>query len=245
MTEQLRNPEDVFEWVAALDHPEMLAAPVHAALADLAARSPQDADLVHRARVVGIDPAYSDTEALNTRFALDPDATGNCVLVAGRRAGQERMAACVVRSSDLADVNHVVKRLLDVRKASFVPMDRAVEESGMEYGAITPVGLPAPWRVLVDAAVAERDSVLVDAGVRQTKLILPGALLAALPGAQVVQGLGLQPAGHGPAARPGHHGNHLAGPLTPPPTGAQPGPCSGAGSAAPGPGRGAAAPTGR
>ena len=96
MTEQLRNPEDVFEWVAALDHPEMLAAPVHAALADLAARSPQDADLVHRARVVGIDPAYSDTEALNTRFALDPDATGNCVLVAGRRAGQERMAACVV-----------------------------------------------------------------------------------------------------------------------------------------------------
>ena len=171
----------------------MLAAAVHAALADLAARSPQDADLVHRARVVGIDPAYSDTEALNTRFALDPDATGNCVLVAGRRAGQERMAACVVRSSDLADVNHVVKRLLDVRKASFVPMDRAVEESGMEYGAITPVGLPAPWRVLVDAAVAERDSVLVGAGVRQTKLILPGALLAALPGAQVVQGLGLRP----------------------------------------------------
>ena len=103
------------------------------------------------------------------------------------------MAACVVRSSDLADVNHVVKRLLDVRKASFVPMDRAVEESGMEYGAITPVGLPAPWRVLVDAAVAGRDSVLVGAGVRQTKLILPGALLAALPGAQVVQGLGLRP----------------------------------------------------
>ena len=63
-------------------------------------------------------------------------------MVAGRRDGEERVAACVVRADTRADVNNLVKRTLDVRKASFLPMDRAVEESGMEYGGITPVGLP-------------------------------------------------------------------------------------------------------
>ena len=30
-------------------------------------------------------------------------------------------------------------------------MERAVELTGMEYGGITPIGLPATWPVLVDA----------------------------------------------------------------------------------------------
>ena len=79
------------------------------------------------------------------------------MLVAGRREGEERVAAAVVRATTRADVNATVKRLLDVRKASFLPMDRAVEESGMEYGGITPLGLPARYRVLVDGRVAVDD----------------------------------------------------------------------------------------
>ena len=35
-------------------------------------------------------------------------------------------------------------------------MAEAVELTGMEYGGITPIGLPAGWPVLVDAAVAAR-----------------------------------------------------------------------------------------
>ena len=65
----------------------------------------------------------------------------------------ERVAACLVRADTRADVNTVVKRLLDVRKCSFLSLDRAVEESGMEYGGITPVGLPSGWRLLLDARV--------------------------------------------------------------------------------------------
>ena len=64
------------------------------------------------------------------------------MVVAGRRDGEERVAACVVRADTRADVNNLVKRVLDVRKASFLSMERAVEESGMEYGGITPVGIP-------------------------------------------------------------------------------------------------------
>jgi prolyl-tRNA editing enzyme YbaK/EbsC (Cys-tRNA(Pro) deacylase) len=94
-----------------------------------------------------------------------------------------------VRADTRADVNGLVKRTLDVRKASFLSMDRAVEESGMEYGGITPLGLPAGWRLLVDPRVLEIDVAVIGSGVRRSKLLLPGALAAELPGAEVVEGL--------------------------------------------------------
>jgi len=116
-------------------------------------------------------------------------ASANCVVVSGKRAGEERLAACVVRADTRADVNNLVKRTLDVRKASFHPMDSAVEETGMEYGGITPVGLPDGWRLLLDADVVDIDVAIIGSGVRRSKLLLPGALLAELPGAEVVPAL--------------------------------------------------------
>jgi prolyl-tRNA editing enzyme YbaK/EbsC (Cys-tRNA(Pro) deacylase) len=142
-----------------------------------------------RVGVVEIDPDLADTAALTEAYGLPLDASANCVVVSGKRAGEERVAACVVRADTRADVNNVVKRLLDVRKASFHPMDRAVEETGMEYGGITPVGLPAGWRLLVDAAVVDIDVAIIGSGVRRSKLLLPGSALAELPGAEVVAGL--------------------------------------------------------
>ena len=130
------------------------------------------------------DPAFIG--ALNAAYDLPATASANCVVVGGRRNGEERIAACVVRADTRADVNDRVKRLLDVRKASFLPQDRAVEESGMEYGGINPIGLPAPWRLLLDARVPEIEVALLGSGVRRSKLLVPGRLLAELPGAEVV-----------------------------------------------------------
>ncbi|WP_172193130.1 YbaK/EbsC family protein [Actinomyces faecalis] len=194
MSDERRDPAVVLGeevgWLRALDHPELLAPAVAECLTALERTQPE---LAGQARVCEIDPALSDTDVFNERFRLDPEATGNCVLVAGKRAGERRTAACVVRASDLADVNHVVKRLLDVRKASFLPQEQAVEMSGMEYGGITPLGLPASWRLLVDAQVAARETVLIGSGVRASKLLVPGTLLASLPTAEVTPGLGVTP----------------------------------------------------
>jgi len=196
MTE-LRDPAEVFAaeigWQPALERTDLLADPVAAALRALETSS-DGAHLVRQAQVVPIDPQYSDTDALNAHYALDPEATGNCVLVAGKRTGEERIAACVVRAPDFADVNHIVKKRIDVRKASFLPVERAVEMSGMEYGGITPVGLPEDWRLFIDGAVADRATVLIGSGVRHSKLLVPGALLVALPGAERVENLGVRPA---------------------------------------------------
>jgi prolyl-tRNA editing enzyme YbaK/EbsC (Cys-tRNA(Pro) deacylase) len=76
-----------------------------------------------------------------------------------------------------------------VRKCSFLDHDRAVSESGMEYGGITPIGVPDGWRLLVDARVPEIETVLIGSGIRGSKLILPGRLLAELPGAEVIDDL--------------------------------------------------------
>lgn len=164
---------------------DLLAPPVTAALAALPA-------VAARAHTVAIDPGLAETAALTERFDLDPDMSANCVIVLGKRGGELRPAACVILSSTRADVNGLVRRTIDTRKCSFAPQDWAVAETGMEYGGITPVGVPEGWPILVDRAVAEQPWVLLGSGLRRSKLALPGASLAELPGAQVLEGLGLR-----------------------------------------------------
>ena len=165
--------------VPVADRSDLLAEPVAAAVGALS-------DVL----VVEIDPALADTAALVDAYDVPLEASANCVVVAGRRGGEQRWAACVVLATTRVDVNGVVRRRLDVRKVSFASMEDAVEATGMEYGGITPVGVPAGWPVLVDPAVVATDRVVVGSGVRRSKLVLPGSMLLQLPGAEVIDGLG-------------------------------------------------------
>jgi prolyl-tRNA editing enzyme YbaK/EbsC (Cys-tRNA(Pro) deacylase) len=168
--------------VPATGRPDLLAAPVAAALAGLAGRD--------EVGVAEIDPDLADTAAFCEKYQVSPAESANCVVVTGRRDGEPRFAACLVLATTRADVNGLARRRLDVRKASFAATELAVAETGMEYGGITPVGLPPGWPVLIDAAVAAAPQVVVGSGIRRSKLILPGAVLAGLPGAEVLDGLG-------------------------------------------------------
>lgn len=176
---------DALDLSPALDRPDLLAAPVAAALAAGAV------DPAAAALVAEIDPALADTAAFCERYGVPLEESANCVVVQARRGEASRLAAVVVLATTRADVNRLVRRHLDARKTSFAPMDLAVGETGMEYGGITPLGLPASWPLLVDRAVAEAPRVVVGSGLRRSKLSLPGAAVAALPGAVVLDGLGL------------------------------------------------------
>jgi prolyl-tRNA editing enzyme YbaK/EbsC (Cys-tRNA(Pro) deacylase) len=165
---------------------DLLAAPVAAALEVWPAEAPIDADQV---MVAPIDPDLADTAAFCAAYGVAPEESANCVVVAGRRGGEVRYAACVILATTRADVNGVVRRYLDVRKASFAPVEDAVRLTGMEYGGITPIGLPASWPVLVDARVVATPHVIVGSGVRHSKIAIAGPALGALPGAEVVDGL--------------------------------------------------------
>jgi prolyl-tRNA editing enzyme YbaK/EbsC (Cys-tRNA(Pro) deacylase) len=176
----------------ATERPDLLAPTVLAALRAWPPDASAGADEV---LVAPIDPDLADTAAFCEAYGVGLEESANCVVVSGKREGEVRLAACMIFATTRADVNGVVRRHLDVRKASFAPMAEAVELTGMEYGGITPLGLPAAWPILVDAAVAAAPAVVVGSGVRRSKLVLPGRALAALPGAVVVDGLGRPVAG--------------------------------------------------
>jgi len=171
--------------VPALTRKDLLAAPVYDALMSWAGKTSIDDILV-----APIDAELADTAAFCAAYGVGLDASANCVIVAGKREGEVRFAACMILATTRADINGAVRRRLDVRKASFAAMDVAVAETGMEYGGITPIGLPAHWPILVDEAVAATVQVIIGSGVRRSKIVLPGQTLADLPGAEVVAALG-------------------------------------------------------
>ena len=139
--------------------------------------------------VAPINADLADTAAFCAEYAVAPEESANCVVIAGRRGDVTRYAACVVLATTRADVNGVVRKRLEARKASFAPMEDAVRLTGMEFGGITPIGLPSAWPILIDAAVLDRDVVVIGSGLRRSKLALPSRLLAELPVAEVVDGL--------------------------------------------------------
>ena len=168
-------------WQPATSAPSLMAPSTATAVAAL--------DFADEVEAVSIDPAISDTAALVEATGMDLADSANCVIVAGKRDGVERVAALLVLATTRADINNVVRRHLDVRKISFMPMDDAVTRTQMEYGGITPIGLPTDWPVLVDSAVLQRASIVIGSGIRPGKLRMPGARAAELPNVTVIDGM--------------------------------------------------------
>jgi prolyl-tRNA editing enzyme YbaK/EbsC (Cys-tRNA(Pro) deacylase) len=183
---KMRAPIGNFEAAEpAVERLDLLAAPVAAALRAWRAPVP-----VEQVLYVDTDPDNADTAVFGEVYGVPPEQSANCVVVAGKRGQDVTLAGCVVLAHTRADVNGLVRRHLGVRKASFAAMDTAVGETGMEYGGISPVGLPDGWPLLVDSVAADTPYVVVGSGLRRGKLLIPGKALAALPHATVLEALG-------------------------------------------------------
>jgi prolyl-tRNA editing enzyme YbaK/EbsC (Cys-tRNA(Pro) deacylase) len=174
------NAPGTLDWQPAAQRLDLLATPVAKAL--------DASGFIDDVVAAEIDPDLADTAAFCARYAVELDQSANCVIVAGRRAGDISYAAAVLLATTRLDVNGVVRHRLGARKASFAPLSEAVELTAMEYGGITAVGVPS-WPILIDAAVAACDVVIIGSGVRRSKLALPASRLAELAGAEVIDGL--------------------------------------------------------
>jgi prolyl-tRNA editing enzyme YbaK/EbsC (Cys-tRNA(Pro) deacylase) len=164
------------------DHPELLAPCVAAALLSLFG--------AEGAGVAEIDPSAADTMTFCERYNVLPELSANCVVLQAKRGQKAWFAACVIAATTRADVNGAVRQILQARKVSFASMEEAVSLTRMEYGGITPIGLPDDWPLLIDKAVAEADCVIVGSGMRKSKVAIKGTLLAQLPSARIIEGLG-------------------------------------------------------
>lgn len=133
-----------------------------------------------------IDAALSDTAAFCEHYQIGMEQGANCVVIEAKRADKVWYAACLVLGTDRIDVNGAVRKMLGAKKVSFAPMDVATRLTTMEYGGITPLGLPADWPILIDTAVAAADKLIIGSGVRASKLVVSGRLLTTLPNVTVM-----------------------------------------------------------
>ncbi len=141
--------------------------------------------------LVDCDPALADTAAFCEAYGYALEDSANTIIVAGK-ADPPVHAACVLLAHTRLDVNKVVRKRLGTRKASFANGDDTEAITGMVIGGVTPFGLPVGVPIWVDAAVMERDRIILGGGSRDLKVLAAPSILEAI-GAEVVDGLARTP----------------------------------------------------
>lgn len=142
----------------------------------------------HPFEIVPCDPDLADTAAFCEAYGYGLDQSANAIVVVGKSEPRVYVA-CLVLATTRLDVNGVVRKRLGVKKASFASADETGELTGMQIGGVTPYGLTGTLPLWIDARVMHVDQVIVGGGSRDRKLLVPPASLAALPGAEVIDGL--------------------------------------------------------
>lgn len=165
-------------FTSVIEHPDLVSESVLKA-------SQQFPDI----QVAEINPEYMNGLALSEHYDVLPDEGVNCVVVRGRRGEVRTTAAVLIPVGYRADLNGMVCEQLDAKKVSLAPLDDVIKETGMEYGSITPIGLPASWRMLIDSRLMEKEWVIVGGGKQISKLRVPTSILKELPNAEILEGL--------------------------------------------------------
>ena len=141
-------------------------------------------------QVVPCDPDFADTAEFCRKYGYPMDTSANTIIVASTR-GAKVHCACLVQASRRLDVNHTVKRLMGVTKASFATAASTRDLTGMEIGGVTVFGLPRDLPLYVDAAMMDQPYLIVGAGSRTAKVRLAPAELAKIPNSTVIDGLSI------------------------------------------------------
>jgi prolyl-tRNA editing enzyme YbaK/EbsC (Cys-tRNA(Pro) deacylase) len=135
-----------------------------------------------------IDPEFADTAAFCEKYGVALDHSGNTIIVASKKE-PKKYCACLVLATTRLDVNHVVRRLLEVPRVSFATAEETRELTGMLIGGVTLLALPPDLPLYVDDRVMALDYVILGGGSRSSKIKIAPDALRKLPGFTVVTGL--------------------------------------------------------
>jgi len=139
-------------------------------------------------QIIECDPQLADTAQFCETYGYGLDESANAILVVGK-AEPCKYALCVVLATTQVDVNKVVRKKMEVKKASFASPQETQTMTGMTLGGVTPFGLPETLSILIDSRVLERPKVIVGGGSRDRKIYVTPQTLAALPSSEVVDDL--------------------------------------------------------
>ena len=143
-------------------------------------------------RLMDIDPSLADTAAFCEHYGVALEASANAILVASRKP-EGVHALCLALATTKLDVNHAVKRLLDVRRLSFAPAELTKELTGMEIGGVAPFGISSELPVYVDARITHLATCVVGGGSRAMKVEVDPEVFSRMDGVSVVEDLATNP----------------------------------------------------
>ena len=136
-----------------------------------------------------IDPDFADTAAFCEKYGVPLDHSGNTIIVASKKEPKQ-FCACLVLATTRLDVNHAVRRLMEVSRVSFATAEETAALTGMMIGGVTLLALPPGLPIYVDERIMELDYVILGGGSRSSKIKIAPDALRGLPDLSVVPGLG-------------------------------------------------------
>ena len=142
-----------------------------------------------RPKVVEIDSKYMGGKELCEHYNVDPSDGANCVIVEATKSNESQFVAVIIPVGYRADLNNKVRKHLNVKRVSLAPLEKVLEITKMEYGSMTPFGLPKEWKILVDDLFLAKENVIVGGGKQISKLLLPISTLKQLPNVEFIKDL--------------------------------------------------------
>ena len=135
-----------------------------------------------------IDPDFADTAAFCEKYGVALDHSGNTIIVASKKE-PKKYCACLALATTRLDVNHAVRRLMDVSRVSFATAEETQTLTGMMIGGVTLLALPPDLPIYVDDRIMALDFVILGGGSRSSKIKMLPEALRRLPAFTVVPGL--------------------------------------------------------
>ena len=157
--------------------------------ADLVRQFLADHDIAHE--IMACDPNLADTADFCAHYGIDPEASGNTIIVASKKQ-PKRYVGCLVTATTRLDVNKRVRKLIGAR-ASFASADETRDLTGMLIGGVTIFALPDDLPLYVDARIMDLDHVWVGGGSRSWKIKVSPDQLPKIPNLEVIEDLAIVP----------------------------------------------------
>ncbi len=139
--------------------------------------------------VAEIDSAFADGNKLCEQYNIDKKLGFNCLIVECKRNDIVKYCALIVPIGYKYNMGSVVRKYTNSRVVSVAPLDYVLEKTKMEYGSITPIGLPKEWTILADPLIMEQEQIIIGGGFVNSKISLPTELFLKIPNVKIVEGI--------------------------------------------------------
>jgi prolyl-tRNA editing enzyme YbaK/EbsC (Cys-tRNA(Pro) deacylase) len=138
--------------------------------------------------IMTIDPDFADTARFCERYGIPLENSANTIIVASKKEPKQ-YSACVVKATTRLDVNHAVRKLMNVSRVSFATADETMALTGMMIGGVTIFALPVDLPIYVDERLMTLDWVILGGGSRSTKIRTSPEVFRRLASTTIVPGL--------------------------------------------------------